>query len=120
MPSLYDGKNQKWSPLLRGFGAMINIGFNFWLIPIYGVVGSAFSTLIAYGIMFLSLYQLNRLWLPIKLERNSLIIVVSMCIFNYLYIIYFSNETLISFLMTIFILFNVLKIAKSIVKNSFS
>ena len=31
------------------FGAILNVGCNFWLIPIYGIKGAAYATLIAQG-----------------------------------------------------------------------
>jgi O-antigen/teichoic acid export membrane protein len=38
--------------VVAGFGAGVNIALNFWLIPRYGMVGAALSTLIAYGCLF--------------------------------------------------------------------
>ena len=70
MPSLYDGNNQKWSPILRGMGAVINIGLNLVLIPKYGGMGAAIATLSAYAIMFLSLFMLNRKWLRISFNLS--------------------------------------------------
>ena len=37
-------------------GALLNVGFNLWLIPIYGIKGAAIATLVAQGTVgFLSL-----------------------------------------------------------------
>jgi O-antigen/teichoic acid export membrane protein len=38
--------------VVTGFGAAVNIGLNFWLIPRYGMVGAAISTLAAYVALF--------------------------------------------------------------------
>jgi O-antigen/teichoic acid export membrane protein len=38
--------------VVTGFGAAVNVGLNFWLIPAYGMVGAAISTLVAYVALF--------------------------------------------------------------------
>ncbi len=38
--------------VVTGTGAAVNIGLNFWLIPAYGMVGAAISTLAAYVALF--------------------------------------------------------------------
>ena len=118
MPSLYDGKNQKWSPLLRGMGAVVNIGFNFLLIPIWGVWGAAFSTFIAYGLMFISLFFLNRKWLPITFNKSTIFITLSMCVLCYVSTIHFSSSIGVSIFITVCIFFYIVKIFNSLVKNS--
>jgi len=45
----------KYQVLIVGMTAILNISLNFWLIPIYGVIGSAYATVIAYAFsLFLS------------------------------------------------------------------
>src|SRR5581483_5680113 len=34
--------------IASGAGALLNVGLNFWLIPAYGMLGAAWSTLAAY------------------------------------------------------------------------
>jgi O-antigen/teichoic acid export membrane protein len=41
--------------VVTGVGAAVNIALNFWLIPEYGMVGAAISTLIAYVFLFLGM-----------------------------------------------------------------
>jgi O-antigen/teichoic acid export membrane protein len=41
--------------VVTGFGAAINVGLNFWLIPAYGMVGAAISTLAAYVALFVGM-----------------------------------------------------------------
>jgi O-antigen/teichoic acid export membrane protein len=38
--------------VVTGTGAAVNIGINFWLIPRYGMVGAAISTLASYVVLF--------------------------------------------------------------------
>ena len=48
------------------FGAMLNIGFNFRLIPVAGAMGAAFATLGTNLFMALSLFWLGRKVFPIS------------------------------------------------------
>jgi O-antigen/teichoic acid export membrane protein len=41
--------------LVTGAGAAVNVGLNFWLIPRYGMVGAAVSTLAAYVALFVGM-----------------------------------------------------------------
>ncbi len=51
---LYARRNDK-TLLWTGFvGLVVCIGFNYWLVPIYGVLGAAYSALITRGTIFLS------------------------------------------------------------------
>jgi O-antigen/teichoic acid export membrane protein len=72
MPSIYLCNKQNWSPILRIFGACINVILNIILIPIYGIYGAAIATAAGYGLMFLLLYYKNRNWMPIKLSWGTI------------------------------------------------
>jgi len=86
MPSLYDGNNQKWSPILRGLGAIINIGLNIILIPKYGAIGAAIATLLAYATIFTALFILNRKWLPISFDYGRIFLLLAVCIIGFYYL----------------------------------
>jgi O-antigen/teichoic acid export membrane protein len=38
--------------VVTGFGAVVNVGLNFWLVPAYGMVGAAISTAASYVALF--------------------------------------------------------------------
>ena len=58
-------------------GALLNVGCNFWLIPIYGIKGAAFATLVAQGTVgFVSLSFF------IKTRHNFLLAAKSLSIFS--------------------------------------
>ena len=58
-------------------GALLNVGCNFWLIPIYGIKGAAFATLVTQGTVgFVSLSFF------IKTRHNFLLAVNSLSIFS--------------------------------------
>ena len=41
--------------VVTGAGAAANVGLNFWLIPTWGMVGAAISTLAAYVVLFIGM-----------------------------------------------------------------
>jgi O-antigen/teichoic acid export membrane protein len=41
--------------IVSGAGAVVNVALNFWLVPAYGMVGAAISTLAAYVVLFLGM-----------------------------------------------------------------
>ena len=56
LPGIYAKELTSWIPVFRAIGAMTNIAFNIFLIPKYGVLGSAWATAIAFFIMSLSVF----------------------------------------------------------------
>ncbi len=57
--------------VVTGAGAAVNIGLNFWLIPAYGMVGAAISTLAAYVALFagMTLYAQHVYPVPYQWRR---------------------------------------------------
>jgi O-antigen/teichoic acid export membrane protein len=41
--------------VVTGVGAAVNVGLNFWLIPRWGMVGAAISTLVSYVVLFVGM-----------------------------------------------------------------
>jgi len=117
MPSLYDGNNQKWSPILRGMGAVINIGLNLVLIPKYGGMGAAIATLSAYAIMFLSLFMLNRKWLRISFNYSRISTLLGICIMGVYYLDSNPVEVIWRLLISIIILSTGLPLLQSLYIN---
>ena len=50
--------------VVTGIGAGVNVGLNFWLIPRWGMVGAAISTLVAYVVLFVGMAIYGQLGLP--------------------------------------------------------
>src|SRR5919198_995405 len=48
-------KKTQFNWVVTGFAAAVNLGLNFTLIPPYGMIGAAVSTLVAYVVMFLGM-----------------------------------------------------------------
>jgi len=120
MPSLYDGNNQKWSPLLRGLGAIINIGLNLVLIPKYGGMGAAIATLLAYSIMFLALFIINRKWLPISFKYGRIFMLLGICIIGFYFLEIDPHKLWFRFILSIVILSVGIPLLKFENKNQFS
>jgi len=57
--------------VVTGAGAAANVGLNFWLIPAYGMVGAAISTLAAYVVLFagMTLYAQSVYRVPYQWRR---------------------------------------------------
>lgn len=69
-------KQTKYLPVAIGIGALVNIGMNFWLIPIYGFWGAAWATLIAYAVAAIVLYLLLIKVYPVRYEWRRIIILI--------------------------------------------
>ena len=59
---------QKYRLLIDGFGAVLNVGLNLLLIPLYGIYGAAFATLISYfGTFFIIFSFVKKLRIALKM-----------------------------------------------------
>ena len=56
LPGLYAKDITVWIPIFRAIGAISNISLNIILIPKYGVLGSAWATVISFVLMSLSVF----------------------------------------------------------------
>ena len=69
---MYIEKKTKYSPLITGVGALVNITANFLLIPIFGMMGAAIATLLAYISMTIMMYFVVQRIYPISYEFERL------------------------------------------------
>ena len=65
---VYIEKKTQRLPMITLAGAVVNIGANFLLIPIMGMMGGALATLLAYAVMALVLYVDVRNFYPVRYE----------------------------------------------------
>tara|TARA_B110000438_G_scaffold173901_1_gene166196 strand:- start:844 stop:1785 length:942 start_codon:yes stop_codon:yes gene_type:complete len=56
LPGVYAKEITNWIPIFRGIGAFTNVSLNIILIPKYGVMGSAWATVVAFSVMSLSVF----------------------------------------------------------------
>ncbi|NQV38228.1 MAG: oligosaccharide flippase family protein [Candidatus Marinimicrobia bacterium] len=64
-PAIYHTDNTKWVAMFRGVSALVAIILNLVLIPYWGIMGSAWASVIAYASMALSIYLKTRKIYPI-------------------------------------------------------
>ena len=61
LPGIYANNITNWVPIFRAIGAISNISFNIILIPQYGVIGSAWATMLSFFIMSAAVFlKLNK------------------------------------------------------------
>ena len=66
--------------LLSGIGVAVNVGFNLILIPPYGMLGAAFATAAAYGVLTFLHYMVAQRLYPTPYEPKNVLIVVLLAI----------------------------------------
>ncbi len=70
---IYLEKKTKYLPLVTGAGALLNVGANFVLIPIIGILGAALSTLLSYIVMAVGIYFASQRFYRIEYEWGKVI-----------------------------------------------
>jgi O-antigen/teichoic acid export membrane protein len=66
-------KKNIWLPIMVGGAAVINILFNWLLIPKWGMMGAAWATVIAYALMCAASYVVDEYYFPIRYEWNRVV-----------------------------------------------
>jgi O-antigen/teichoic acid export membrane protein len=66
-------KKNIWLPIMVGGAAIVNIGFNFLLIPRWGMMGAAWATVIAYAAMVVASYFVDEHYFPIRYEWGRIL-----------------------------------------------
>ncbi len=59
-------------PLVSGLGAVMNVAANFLLIPLFGMLGAAYATLLAYLSMAIYQYYLSQKFYEIQYEWKKI------------------------------------------------
>jgi len=70
---IYIQKKTQYNPPITITAAAINIAANFILIPIYGITGAAWATLIAYFVMAIMTYIMTQRIYPIQYEWGRIL-----------------------------------------------
>ena len=95
LPGVYIKNKTRWIPIFRLVGAIFNIVLNIILIPVYGVVGSAYATVIAYFFMSLTIFIYSNKIYPTDYNWIA-------CVFPVFFIataVYLGNDNLVRFLL---------------------
>lgn len=69
---LFWKEQTKRIPVVTLVAGLVNVGLNLWLIPRYGAIAAAWSTMVAYGLMLLIAWGLARGLYPFPYEYSRL------------------------------------------------
>jgi O-antigen/teichoic acid export membrane protein len=84
-------EKSSYVPIITGIGAAINVGVNFLLIPIWGIIGAALATLASYLIMAVMVYKITQRFYKINYEKVKVIKTLSLVLLAgsvYYYLMY--------------------------------
>jgi O-antigen/teichoic acid export membrane protein len=102
LPGVFHQEKSLWIAISRAIGAISNIIFNLYLIPIYGGQGAAIATCISFIIMFIIMFMVNSRLFPISYEWGRIIrIMFTMGIISFLYYIS-SHDYTNKFILTLY------------------
>jgi O-antigen/teichoic acid export membrane protein len=66
--------------VVTGAAAVLNIGLNFWLVPAYGMIGAAVSTLVAYVALFVGMVlNANRVY-PVAYQWRRIAMLIGVAV----------------------------------------
>ena len=66
-------KKNRMIPVFFAISSAVNISLNFWLIPEYGMWAAAWTTVIGYAILAITVYFYSQHWYPIRYEWARLL-----------------------------------------------
>jgi O-antigen/teichoic acid export membrane protein len=70
---VYLEKKTKYLPFITGLAALINVAGNFALIPVFGMFGAAWTTVVSYLSMAIALYLVSQRLYPVSYEFGRLL-----------------------------------------------
>lgn len=101
-------------------GALITIVLNLWLLPKYGFMVSAWTTLIAYFLMMISSYLLGQKYYPIPYKINKIILYLTLVVFfSYISYVIFGGNFWIGNLLLIVYVSLLFYLEKDTIKSKF-
>jgi O-antigen/teichoic acid export membrane protein len=87
-------EKSSYVPIITGIGAAINIGVNFLLIPVWGIIGAALATLASYLVMAVAVYKITQGFYAINYEKGKVIKTLTLILIAglvYYYLMYVHN-----------------------------
>ncbi len=123
-PGLSIAKKTKLISVVAIFGAILNIILNYTLIPIFGLSGAAYATLISSACGFLLYYSLSNKYYPIPFQFKSILIIFFVVLtISYAFQNLFNEINLksiilkILYLLIVFVITSLLLIERKYIKN---
>jgi len=72
LPGISFARKLHWQSIIEWIAAISNIGLNFWLIPIYGILGAAMATAISYLTLPVVAWLVSRKFLTVLYQWDRL------------------------------------------------
>jgi O-antigen/teichoic acid export membrane protein len=91
LPGIYFSSKLKWQSIIEWVAAIMNIGLNILLIPIYGILGAAIATFISYLSLPVLAWSITRSHLKVDYEWAR-IGIISLFIFSFSLLAYFLSK----------------------------
>jgi O-antigen/teichoic acid export membrane protein len=70
-------RKTQWNWAVTGVGAAVNVGLNFWLVPRWGMVGAAVSTVVAYIVLFVGMTLYAQHVYPVRYQWRRVVTCVA-------------------------------------------
>lgn len=64
----------RWMSLVAAASALVNLGANWVLVPLYGIHGAAWAALVSYAFLAVSMRVVSQRYYPIPVERRVLLL----------------------------------------------
>jgi O-antigen/teichoic acid export membrane protein len=106
---IYIEEKSIYIPLITGIGAAVNIGVNFLLIPVWGIMGAALATLAAYLAMAVGLYIVTQKFYRIEYEFGKLtkILFAILVVGGVYYYLFYTNQLILIYKFLLLIFFSI-------------
>jgi O-antigen/teichoic acid export membrane protein len=110
MAGIYIEKKTKYLPYITGLGAVINIGFNFLLIPKFGLYGAAIATFCSYLSMAIYIYFVSQKFYPVSYDLKRVISInlvncIALSVFYLMFYQVIPSNIFIKIILTIVLIF---------------
>lgn len=92
LPGIYFASKLKWQSIIEWVAAIMNIGLNILLIPIYGILGAAIATFISYLSLPILAWLISRSHLKVDYESARLGVII-LFISSFSLLAYFLSKT---------------------------
>jgi O-antigen/teichoic acid export membrane protein len=115
---IYLEEKTKYLPGITGLGAAVNIFSNFLLVPSFGILGGAVSTLLSYVVMALGIFIVSQRFYKINYEYNIIIkvFIVIIAVSTLYYSLYATGNMNLIYKILLFLLYAALMFLMKIVK----
>lgn len=81
LPGLSFAEKLSKQSLIEGIAAFVNVATNFWLIPIYGILGAALALCISYLCLPLLTWLMSRKYLEVSYQWGRVFFSFGLCVF---------------------------------------